>query len=108
VKNKSTPKPIQILIDGKQGSIKAIARDRGGEEWKSFIENMRGCKKEINEYLYQQLGDYLDSTEIRKLTGIEPKQLSNWIKAGLLEGIKFKSRWYYSKSSLAKVINKKQ
>jgi hypothetical protein len=99
-------KPISLFIDDKPASFKSIAKDRGSDVWKSFIESNPRCKKEANEYLTQQLGKYLDASEIRKLSGIEPKELNRWRKDGLLTGVKFKGKWYYSKSSVAMAINK--
>jgi hypothetical protein len=100
-------KPINLFIAGKRASYKSIARDRGGEEWKKYIENNPRCKKEAEEYLSQHLGEYIDASAIRRLAGIDPTELSKWKKEGLLMGIKFKGKWYYSKSNVVKAINNK-
>jgi len=77
---------IVYTIDGNEVTLKTI-RNKA----KDFI-------------LTGSLGEYIESKDLLKLTGIKGYTLYNWRNSGKIRAKQINKHWFYSKSDLLKLL----
>jgi transposase-like protein len=67
--------------------------------------SLKRIKRTIKDTaLVESLGEYIESREIIKLTGINSSTLYNWRRSGKIHAKQIDKLWYYSKSELLKLL----
>jgi len=103
MKKKAQPEE-GVFIDGERSSYIGILIEVGGNKLKNFIEQERIGHSLKDTYLKQELGEYLDAQQIRKLTNIKTARLVSLAKKGKIQGTQLKGKWYYNVESVKQAI----